>query len=301
MTAASATAFIEWLTASRNPTGPSGWKGGDMPVSVRARTGICIIVLLAGLIALVGCGVSGRTAHSASVEARMMRTRQPASLPTGDIGTATSVVSSADAGVIVVIGASVSGGYRAAPGEAWPNDLARILRQAGRPYRVVNASIGASRLLTDSGPRLPSFLTREYKDALAVPGVGAVVLTDVINDIQQLPHQYDPAAIVAGLRSFVARAHIKGVKVIGATIPPYGGFVRYEAAGERCRRAVNHAIRRGRVFDGVIDFDAALRDPADHTRIQPGYDSGDHLHPNNAGHEAMARAVSPSLFALTFS
>ncbi|GAA1605645.1 hypothetical protein GCM10009804_72250 [Kribbella hippodromi] len=95
---------------------------------------------------------------------------------------------------------------------------------------------------------MPSSLTREDKDALAIPGVRTVVLTDVINDIQQTPHQYNPAAIIAGLKFFVAKAHRKDVKVIGTTIPPYGGFERYETAGEICRQAVNAAIRTNELF-----------------------------------------------------
>ncbi|MGW4200819.1 GDSL-type esterase/lipase family protein [Streptomyces sp. NPDC004726] len=196
---------------------------------------------------------------------------------------------------LVVIGASVSGGYRLAPGTAWPEQVGRRLEEAGLPVSVVNASVGATRLLTRNAAGAPSSLDRQERDALAVPDVRTVVLTDVINDIQQPPHQYDPRAIIGGLQQFTARARARGVRVVATTIPPYRGFLRYDPAGERCRQAVNAYIRRGGLpgglFDGVLDFDAALKDPADPTRIRPAYDSGDHIHPNDAGQRAIAESV----------
>ncbi|MFI2411762.1 GDSL-type esterase/lipase family protein [Streptomyces sp. NPDC018947] len=192
---------------------------------------------------------------------------------------------------VVVIGASVSGGYRTLPGAAWPERIDRRLQEDGLPVSVVNASVTATRLLTRNDAGRPSALDRQDRDALAVPGVDTIVLTDVINDIQQTPHQYDPKAITRGFQEFVSRAHARGVRVIATTIPPYGGFLRYEPAGERCRQAVNAYIRRSGLFDGVLDFDAVLRDPADPTRMRPAYDSGDHLHPNDRGHQAIAEAA----------
>ncbi|MFF9512480.1 GDSL-type esterase/lipase family protein [Streptomyces sp. NPDC014724] len=192
---------------------------------------------------------------------------------------------------LVVIGASVSGGYRSAPGAAWPEQIGRRLEQARLPVSVVNASISATRLLTKNDNGSPSALDRQDRDALAVPGVHTIVLTDVINDIQQPPHQYDPQAIISGFKEFVSRAHARGVRVFATTIPPYNGFPRYEPAGERCRQAVNTYIRRSGLLDSILDFDRILKDPADHTRIRPAYDSGDHLHPNDRGHHAIAEAT----------
>ncbi|MGW3493772.1 GDSL-type esterase/lipase family protein [Streptomyces sp. NPDC001020] len=192
---------------------------------------------------------------------------------------------------VVVIGASVSGGYSNTPGAAWPEQIERRLKQARLPVSVVNASISATRLLTKNDDGRPSALEREDRDALAVPGVHTIVLTDVINDIQQTPHQYDPQAIIGGFKEFVSRAHARGVRVVATTIPPYNGFFRYEPAGEHCRQAVNTYIRRSGLFDSILDFDSILKDPADHTRIRPAYDSGDHLHPNDRGHHAIAEAT----------
>lgn len=192
---------------------------------------------------------------------------------------------------VVVIGASVSGGYNATPGAAWPERVGRRLEEARLPVSVVNASVSATRLLTTNDAGLPSALDRQERDALAVPGVRTIVLTDVINDIQQPPHQYDPQAITGGFEEFVSRAHARGVRVVATTVPPYNGFPRYEPAGERCRQAVNTYIRRSGLFDAVLDFDGVLKDPADPTRLRPAYDSGDHLHPNDRGHRAIAEAT----------
>ncbi|MFE7661379.1 GDSL-type esterase/lipase family protein [Streptomyces celluloflavus] len=265
-----------------------------MTTSLRLRAGGLAVALLVTEATSTGCGTAtpaGYPRTSADLHpASAHRSPQPPAagppIP--------AAMPRTTAGVVVIIGASVSGGYRASPGADWPSELAGRLHRAGHPTSVVNASISATRLLIDNGPGLPSSLTREDRDALAVPGVGTIVLTDVINDIQQTPHQYDPAAITTGLRAFVATAHAKGAKVVGTTIPPYGGFERYEAAGEHCRRAVNDAIRHTRLFDGVLDFDTALKDPADPTRIRPAYDSGDHLHPNDAGHHAMVQIIDPA-------
>ncbi|MFI8829039.1 GDSL-type esterase/lipase family protein [Streptomyces sp. NPDC053431] len=192
---------------------------------------------------------------------------------------------------MVVIGASVSGGHSTTPGAAWPERIDQRLKEAHLPVSVINASIGATRLLTRNDDGRPSALDRQERDALTVPGVHTIVLTDVINDIQQPPHQYDPQAIIGGFKEFVSRAHARGVRVVATTIPPYNGFPRYEPAGERCRQVVNTYIRHSGLFDAVLDFDTILKDLADPTRIRPAYDSGDHLHPNDRGHHAIANAA----------
>ncbi|MGW2183692.1 GDSL-type esterase/lipase family protein [Streptomyces sp. NPDC001732] len=205
--------------------------------------------------------------------------------------TDTARTDSSSDNTVVVIGASVAGGYRTTPGAAWPEQMDRRLKEDGLPVSVVNANITATRLLTRNDAGSPSSLDRQDRDALAVPGVDTIVLTDVINDIQQPPHQYDPQAIIRGFQEFVSRAHAHGVRVVATTIPPYGGFLRYEPAGERCRQAVNAYLRHSGLFDSVLDFDAVLKDPADPTRMRPAYDSGDHLHPNDRGHRAIAEAA----------
>jgi lysophospholipase L1-like esterase len=104
------------------------------------------------------------------------------------------------------------------------------------------------------------------------------------------------AQIIAGYQRIITAALAAGLMIFGATMTPYQGSDYYSAAGEKKRETVNHWIRTSGAFDGVIDFDQALRDPADPLRLRPAYDSGDHLHPDDAGDQAMADAVKLALF-----
>jgi lysophospholipase L1-like esterase len=104
------------------------------------------------------------------------------------------------------------------------------------------------------------------------------------------------AEIIAGYEDLIAAAHAAGLKIFGATLTPFQGSGCYCAAGEAEREAINHWIRTSGAFDGVIDFDQAVRDPADPLRLLPAYDSGDHLHPDDGGYQAMADAVNLALF-----
>ena len=102
--------------------------------------------------------------------------------------------------------------------------------------------------------------------------------------------------LIGGYRQLIARAHAKGIKVIGATIAPYEGASYWSPEGETQRQAVNRWIRSGGEFDGVIDFDAVLRDPAHPGQIREGLHAGDHLHGSDAGYDAMAKAIDVGLF-----
>jgi lysophospholipase L1-like esterase len=121
-----------------------------------------------------------------------------------------------------------------------------------------------------------------------------VIVLEGINDIHLPPRQRDAATITAGLATIVARAHARRLRVIGGTLTPFAGSVYYSPSEELVRRAVNAWIRRSGTFDAVIDFDALVRDPADPRRLFPPYDSGDHLHPNDAGYAAMGNGVDLS-------
>ena len=107
----------------------------------------------------------------------------------------------------------------------------------------------------------------------------------------QPPHPVTLEEMVAGYRQLIERAHVKGFKVIGATITPYGGAAYYSPEGEQIRQAINKWIRTSRAFDGVIDFDAVIRDPANPPQIKEGFHMGDHLHGSDAAYEAMARSI----------
>ncbi|MFF5945698.1 GDSL-type esterase/lipase family protein, partial [Streptomyces althioticus] len=116
-----------------------------------------------------------------------------------------------------------------------------------------------------------------------------VVVVDLgINDILRNPRLADPDRVLGGLRTLVRDAHARGLKVVGATLMPFKGHRGWTPAREAVRRQINAEIRAGGVYDAVVDFDQALRDPYDPRRLRPDYDSGDHLHPDDLGFAKMA-------------
>jgi S-formylglutathione hydrolase FrmB len=184
----------------------------------------------------------------------------------------------------------------------YPDDLARRLLAAEIPLSVLNAGIGSNQLLHDAGPPGnggPSGLSRFTADVLDRPGVTDVIVLDGINDLSQNPPA-TAAQVIAGLERLVAMAHARGIRIQLGTITPAGGVENPNwnpKVGEPAREAINTWVRTQRVADGVVDFDAAVRDPADPTRIDPRYDGSDHLHFNALGYRAMASAVSLSALA----
>jgi lysophospholipase L1-like esterase len=201
---------------------------------------------------------------------------------------------SAQAGSVVTLGDSITDGYASTPGadRRWPDRLAARLHSADGPahgFGVLNAGISGNRVLLDgAGVRATARLDR---DVLQRAGARTLIVLEGINDIQQTPHQLDPNQIIAGLHDIADRAHAAGLRVLGGTILPFEGWNTYDAGEEAARQGVNDWIRGSGVFDAVVDFDAAVRDPADPHRMLPRYDSGDHLHPGDAGYQAMADAV----------
>jgi lysophospholipase L1-like esterase len=214
------------------------------------------------------------------------------------------VRSSAAAGTLVAFGDSITDGVQSTIGgnDRWPSDLARRLNTvAGPALSVADEGIGGNRVLTASRCCGASAETRFARDALDQPGVRDVIVLEGINDIG---HSLGPlhsdagltaARVIAGYQELIAQAHARAVRIFGATLLPYQGAGYYSPAGEAVREAVNTWIRTSGAFDGVIDFDAVMRDPADPLRLNPAYDSGDHLHPNDAGYQAMADAIDLSM------
>lgn len=214
--------------------------------------------------------------------------------------TAVDVWSTEAQGAVAVLGDSITDGITSTAGanHRWTDFLAERLRtESGAPrYSVLNSGISGNRVLTDGTqvpPNNPSGLSRFRRDVLSRTGVRAVVIELGVNDILRTPHQTDPDAIVAGLRRLTEQAHARGLRVIGATLAPFYGHRGYTPRLDAVRQQVNAQIRSGRVFDDVVDFDKALRDPIFPLRLRPSYDSGDHLHPSDDGYRAMARALDP--------
>ena len=210
---------------------------------------------------------------------------------------------------IVTLGDSITDGTRSTPdtNNRWPDWLARRLQTVRDPVLgingrlgVVNRGISANRLLSNPVNLLGgrSILERFDRDVLATAGVRYMTLMIGINDIGNSPatNPIPAADLIAGYRQVIARAHAKGIAVFGATLTPFEGAGYYSPEKEVVRQAVNNWIRSSDEFDGVIDFDLATRDPAHPTRFLPAYDSGDHLHPNDLGYQAMGNAVPLGLF-----
>jgi lysophospholipase L1-like esterase len=214
------------------------------------------------------------------------------------------VMAPASVGTIVAFGDSITDGSRITPdtNNRWPNHLAkRLAGAAGGPrMAVVDAGIGGNRMLSEAGYTAGGdALARFDRDVLAQAGVTHVIVLDGINDIGGGRGNAAPSAedIIAGYKQLIERAHVRGIKILGATLTPFEGANYFTDVGEAKRQALNRWIRTSKAYDGVIDFDVAARDPEHPTRYLPKYDAGDHLHPNDAGHEAMAKAIDLTLFA----
>jgi lysophospholipase L1-like esterase len=209
---------------------------------------------------------------------------------------------------IVTFGDSITDGFKSTvnANRRWPDYLSARLQAAGEKIAVVNQGISGNRILHDSGmgqPRFgPNALSRFDRDVLSVSGASHVVILIGINDIGMGSATRSPAEavsadeIIAGLKQLALRAHARGLKVIGATLTPFAQAAYFTEEGETKRQAVNKWIRTTAEYDRVIDFDAAVRDPANPRQLQPAYDSGDHLHPNDAGYKAMADSIDLGVF-----
>ena len=207
---------------------------------------------------------------------------------------------------VVLYGDSITDGARSTPdlNARWPDVLAARLAADKHTAKVgvLNEGIGGNRVLHDATG--PSALARFDRDVIAQTGVKYLVIMESINDIG---HAADPDPkkrydivtaqdLIAGLAQLARRAHTHGIKVYGATLTPYVGAKYQSDEGESMRQAVNQWIRTSKELDGVIDFDKVTTDPAHPGMLRPEYDSGDHLHPKDAGYKAMGESINLKMF-----
>jgi lysophospholipase L1-like esterase len=201
-------------------------------------------------------------------------------------------------GTLVAFGDSITDGVGSSmsTNSRWPDDLARRLEKQpnGPALSVVDAGMGGNHLLIDTGTAYgTSALHRFAHDALGQPNVKAVILLEGINDIANPESGTTPTAqsLIHAYQTLIAQAHAARVRIYGGTLTPYQGSSNHSSSGEAVREAVNQWIRSSGAFDAVIDFDAAVAAPGNPQRLNPAYDSGDHLHLDDSGYEAMADAI----------
>jgi lysophospholipase L1-like esterase len=207
---------------------------------------------------------------------------------------------------VIAFGDSITDGAYATENEnhRWPDYLAsRLAADLGSikagVLGVVNVGIGGNRVLLDGYG--PNAVSRINPDVIARSGARYIIILESINDIGRFTSDHQPYGdltqrLEAGIAQIAAQAHQHGIKVIGATLTPYQGCGYYSDAGNQVRNAVNEWIRTSPIFDGVADFDNAVRDPQNPQQFAAQYDSGDHLHPKDAGYQAMAAAIDLSMF-----
>ena len=213
-------------------------------------------------------------------------------------------------GTIVAFGDSITDGVGATAGanRRWPDVLADRLQAAGQEWAVANAAISGNRVLSPGMGE--SALARFDEDVLSLPGVKYLIVFEGVNDIgnrfgpsrggPNLPGLDQPQItveqMIAGYRQLIARAHAKGIKVIGSPIGPYKGAAYWSEEGEAARQAINDWIVNSGTFDGVVRLDTAFADPADPAQMREGYHMGDHLHGSDAGLKAVGDSIDLALF-----
>jgi lysophospholipase L1-like esterase len=281
---------------------PAGARAISDPVDLRVRDGEDLIVSV-----YVPDGISV-VAYPATPQAPLAAIAAGANqmmsghLADGELIDSRTILSEVDVltrdckGVVVALGDSITDGNVYDGVRGWPGVLAARLAPQG--FSVVNAGIGGNRVLSPQGPVQRAMLARLDADVLATPGITAIILLEGINDIGGSatlePYGEVPAVtageLIGAYRQVITQAHLRHLRIIGATLLPFAGAFYYSPAKDAIRRAVNQWIRTSGAFDGVIDFAAAVRDPAAPERIRADL-TVDHLHPNGAGYRLMGEAI----------
>lgn len=285
--------------------GADAWSDGvDLPVQAGQTVVVSAFFDSVTPFSTVSMLEPGTTWVAPGNAVRSPKLKNPTPLVLNQIVTGLDVLTTQPVRAVVAFGDSITAGGAEATFGAYPDMLATRLRDTlpdGQDVAVLNAGIGGNRLLFDGVG--PSGLSRFERDALRQTSVTHVIVLLGTNDIGRSVFARVPGAEIAprdmptaeritdGLQQLVKQARAKGVKVLLGTVPPFKNTPYWNDANEAMREAVNRWVRGRQDVDGVIDFDAALRDPADPQALNPLLDSGDHLHPNKAGHAAMAAAI----------
>jgi lysophospholipase L1-like esterase len=212
--------------------------------------------------------------------------------------TAVNVAADAPAAALVTLGDSITDGRGSTTNgnNRWPDVLSRALRLNGptASVAVVNQGIGGNGILGGLGP---SAVSRFQRDVLAVSGVKWVIVMEGVNDIGGAANTQIADQLISAYQSFITQAHAANLRIYGVPILPFGGSSYDTPDHETARQTVNTWIRTSGTFDAVIDLDAVVRDPLTPTALLLAYDSGDHLHPSVAGHQALGEGIPLTLFA----
>ncbi|HEX7864585.1 MAG TPA: SGNH/GDSL hydrolase family protein [Variovorax sp.] len=285
--------------------GADAWSDGiDLPVEAGQTVVVSAFFDRTTPFATVALQEPGTTWMTPGNAVRTPMLKNPTPLPLNQIVTGLDVLTTKSIRTIVAFGDSITAGGAEATLGAYPDMLATRMRDtqpAGHDAAVLNMGIGGNRLLADGIG--PSGLSRFERDALRQSSATHAIILLGTNDIgralfakvpgaETKPHDVATAErITEGLQQLVKQSRAKGLKVLLGTVPPFRNTPYWSEASEAMREAVNRWIRGRQDIDGVVDFDAALRDPADPQALNPLFDSGDHLHPNKAGHAAMAAVI----------
>ncbi len=284
----------------------------SIQMQVRPASNLCISLFIPGSAQAGGIHYDARQknflASGNQVSAATMP--QAAAFTSWFFVAGVDIASDGAAGTIVAFGDSITDGAASTlnTNRRWPNCLADRLLAANRQIAVVDSGIGGNRILHDAA-KLVVFgvnaLARYERDALGVPGAKYIIVLEGINDIGH-PGSSAPLSeavtaddLIAGMKQMIERAHEHRIKIFGATLTPFEGTPfagYYTPEKEKEREKLNYWIRTSGAFDGVIDFDKATQDPANPLRMRDEFNSGDHLHPNDAGYKAMADSIDLSLF-----
>lgn len=209
---------------------------------------------------------------------------------------------------VVALGDSITDGVvsQVDANNRWPDELTERLAETDSPMAVVNAGISGNRLLNPSPCFGDTAADRFERDVLSRPGVATLIVLEGINDLGHSEQtgpcvEPNPEAtadqLIEAHQELIDRAHAEGIQVVGATLLPYRGADYFTERGERERQQLNTWIRESGAYDAVVDFDRAVADPEHPDQMDPAYDSGDGLHPNEAGMRAMANAVDLSVLS----